>query len=79
MANESSVFCISAEFNLKIHKWKVREGFQVTNNQVILLYKLLGSDDPDIKRFKANQCGVVKRLLFKDGDIVNKGYVYNYL
>lgn len=53
----------------------MREGFQVTNNQVILLYVLADGEDKEIKRLKATQSGVVKKRLHKDGDVVPKGYV----
>lgn len=75
MASESIVVCGPSENRIKIHKWKVREGFQVTNNQVILLYELIDSNDKEIKRFKVNKCGVVKKRLFNDGDTIEKEYV----
>ena len=78
MANESGVIKVKADNSIKIHKWKIREGFQLTSNQVILLYKLIDSDDIEIKRLKGLQSGVVKSIFFKDGDVVNKGYVYTF-
>lgn len=54
----------------------MQEGFQVTNNQVILLYQLADSDDKEIKRLKATTSGVVKKRLHKAGDVVQKGYVF---
>lgn len=72
MASESIVVCGPSENRIKIHKWKVREGFQVTNNQVILLYELIDCDDKEIKRFKVNKSGVVKKRLFNDGDTIGK-------
>lgn len=71
-----TIVCAPQDNCIKISKWKVREGFQVTNNQVILLYVLTDSEDKEIKRFKATTCGVVKKRLHEDGDIVPKGYVY---
>lgn len=79
MASESIVVCGPSENRIKIHKWKVREGFQVTNNQVILLYELIDSDDKEIKRFKVNKCGVVKKRLFNDGDTIEKEYVVFFI
>lgn len=76
MASEIVVCCSPAENCIKIHKWKVREGFQVTKNHIILLYELTDSNDTEIKRLKSTQSGVVTKRLFKDGDVVNKGYVY---
>lgn len=78
MASESAIVYSPAENIIKIHKWKVREGFQVTKNHIILLYELQDGSDKEIKRFKTTQSGVVKKRLFKDGDIVNKGYVYQF-
>lgn len=75
MEDRNCVVYSLLENSIKIYKWKVREGFQVTNNQVILLYKLLEGDDKEIKRLKSNKSGVVKKRLFKDGDVVAKGYV----
>lgn len=71
-----TIVCAPQDNCIKISKWKVREGFQVTNNQVILLYELADSEDKEIKRLKATTCGVVKKRLHKDGDVVPKGYVY---
>lgn len=59
----------------------MREGFQVNNNQLILLYEVTtsgnagGSDDSttdtEIKRLKSTKCGVVKKRFYKEGDIVD--------
>lgn len=70
MADEQQTV-ISPTYKIKIIKWKVREGFQVNNNQVILLYELVDGADKDLKRFKSNKCGIVKRRHFVEGDIVN--------
>lgn len=77
MANENTTTTVfSPNYSIKIHKWKVREGFQVNNNQVILLYESIGGDDKEIKRFKSTKCGVVKKRHHKDGDIVDVEWVY---
>lgn len=76
MANPNTTIVHSpSENSIKIHKWKVREGFQVTNNQVILLYELINSDDKEIKRLKSTKCGVVKKRYYKEGDTVDTEYV----
>lgn len=54
----------------------MREGFQVNNNQLILLYELVDGDDKEIKRLKSTKCGVVKKRHHKDGDIVDVEWVY---
>lgn len=70
---------VSSE-KIKINKWKIRVGSQISNGNIILLY-----EDPDdcyktIKRFKSNRCGVVTNRLYKEGDIVDAGYIeFNYL
>ena len=69
-ANDGIVYSPTDQ-TIKIHKWKVREGFQVTNNQVIFLYELPEGDDKEIKRFKSTKCGIVKKRYQKDGDIVD--------
>lgn len=63
------------ENQIKINKWKVREGYQVANNQVILLYELVDSADKEIKRLKSDKNGTVKRRLCREGDTVKHGYL----
>lgn len=62
---------LSPTHRIKITKWKVREGFQVNNNQVILLYELADGNDKDIKRLKSAKCGIVKRRHFTEGNVVD--------
>lgn len=71
MATNTTTVYSPTENSIKIYKWKVRDGFQVTNNQVILLYELINSDDKEIKRLKSTKCGVVKKRHHNDGDIVD--------
>lgn len=72
MANENTTTVYSpTDGSIKINKWKVREGYQVTNNQVILLYELVAGDDKEIKRLKSTKCGIVKKRYQKDGEIVH--------
>lgn len=79
-AEKTTVF--SPNCQIKINKWKVREGFQVNNNQLILLYELTsggggdsggggGVTDTEIKRLKSTKCGVVKKRFYKEGDLVD--------
>ncbi|XP_037950739.1 RNA polymerase II subunit A C-terminal domain phosphatase-like [Teleopsis dalmanni] len=61
---------------IRINKWRVREGFPVTANQVILLYQIVNNEsevDKVIQKLKAVRVGTVKRCLFKEGDIVKSG------
>lgn len=62
---------LSPTHKIKITKWKVREGFQVNVNQVILLYVLEDGDDKDVRRFKSNKCGIVRRRHFTEGNVVD--------
>lgn len=73
MADQNIAVCAPIENCIKIIKWKVREGFQVTSGQLILLYELTDSNDKEIKRLKSTNSGVVKKRLFKEGDLVKKG------
>lgn len=72
MSDVEKTTVFSPNYRIKINKWKVREGFQVNNNQLILLYELTsdgggesggggGSTDTEIKRLKSTKCGVVKK------------------
>lgn len=71
-----TTICAPQDNCIKIDKWKVKEGVQVTINRVILTYQLVDSEDKEIKRLKATTCGIVKCLLHENGGIVAKGYVY---
>lgn len=75
MAADKNVITVPSEHpKIKIHKWRVREGFPVRMSQVILLYEICDSDDKEIKKLKASTVGVVKKRLFKDGAIAETGY-----
>lgn len=86
------IICSPADQSIRIHRWKVREGFQVTRNHIILLYYTVDSSTApaagvndaeaaaaakkaagDLKRLKVAQTGVVRKRLYKDGDIVPMG------
>lgn len=58
---------------IRIHKWKVKENFQVSTGQLLLLYETVGLDDKEIKRLKSTHSGLVRKRLFKEGDCVRKG------
>lgn len=73
MSDAEKTTLTSPNFQIKINKWKVREGFQVNNNQLVLLYELTSGNDTEIKRLKSTKCGVVKKRFFKEGDIVDAG------
>lgn len=72
--SDQSQTVFSPAHKIKINKWRVREGFQVNNNHVILLYELVDdSGDKAVKRLKSTKCGIVKRRHFTEGDIVDVG------
>lgn len=65
---------LSPDKEIIIYKWKVHEGSQISGGSVILLFK---SDDSDIiHRFKNTNCGIVRKLLVKEGDHVPKWYMH---
>uniref|UniRef100_A0A336LUZ3 RNA polymerase II subunit A C-terminal domain phosphatase n=1 Tax=Culicoides sonorensis TaxID=179676 RepID=A0A336LUZ3_CULSO len=64
---------IIAPHKLKISKWKIRNGSQISNGNVVLLYEEIDDPNKVLKRLKSNKCGVVKKRLYKDGDVVESG------
>ncbi|XP_017866445.1 PREDICTED: RNA polymerase II subunit A C-terminal domain phosphatase [Drosophila arizonae] len=68
------------ETRIRINKWRVREGQNVSAAQILFLYQQLGEDGKPIKKgdstflkYKSNRAGVVKKRLRKEGEIVIKG------
>ncbi|XP_052893331.1 RNA polymerase II subunit A C-terminal domain phosphatase [Anopheles moucheti] len=68
-----NIICAPDDCAIKISKWKVREGFPVTNGSIILFYEQLDGSDKEVKRLKATQSGVVKKRLAREGATVAKG------
>jgi RNA polymerase II subunit A C-terminal domain phosphatase len=65
---------ILAPNKLKIHKWKVREGFFVSSGNIVLLYETL--NDPGttgIQRLKSTKAGIVFERLVKEGQTCDEG------
>lgn len=59
--------------DIKIVKWKVRKGTQLSINNVICLYETVGENNSAaLQRFKATCSGIVQKLMFKDGEVVKK-------
>lgn len=58
---------------IRIHKWKVKENFQVSTGQLLLLYETVGLEVNEIKRLKSTHSGLVRKRLFKEGDCIRKG------
>ncbi|XP_064542540.1 RNA polymerase II subunit A C-terminal domain phosphatase [Drosophila montana] len=70
----------ATETRIRINKWRVREGQNVSAAQILFLYQQLGDDGKPIKKgdatflkYKSNQAGVVRKRLRKEGEIVIKG------
>lgn len=61
---------LSPDKDIKINKWIVHRGSQVSNGKVLLLYT--EADNDHVERMMSNTCGIVKKLLHKEGDIVLK-------
>lgn len=70
---QNEVVLSPTDLTIQIRRWKVREGYQVSRNHVILLYEEVGGGNKEVKRMKASQTGTVKKRFFKDGDIVSPG------
>lgn len=62
----------------KILKWKVRSDTMVAAGRVLLLYRNATPDIEDAaepeKKLRATRFGRVKKLLAKEGDVVQPGY-----
>lgn len=69
MAEES----IFAPKRLKINKWKIRKGSQISIGNVLMLYTDPSDEKKSLQRLKSNKCGVVKELKYKDGDEIAEG------
>ncbi|XP_060652892.1 RNA polymerase II subunit A C-terminal domain phosphatase [Drosophila nasuta] len=70
----------ATETRIRINKWRVREGQNVSAAQILFLYQQLGDDgkpikkdDTTIHKYKSNRAGVVKKRLRREGEIVIKG------
>ncbi|XP_070491794.1 ATPase family AAA domain-containing protein 5-like [Chironomus tepperi] len=70
MSNDN-VKVLSPNKDIKIVKWIVHKGSQVSNGSVLLLYHENG-DEQNVERLKNTTCGTVKSLLHKEGAIVPK-------
>jgi hypothetical protein len=59
---------LSPDKEIKILKWVVHAGSQISNGSILCLYQLPGDDKT--QRLKNSSCGIVKKLLRKEGDLV---------
>lgn len=59
---------------IKISKWKVKEGTIVSIGRVILLYETTPVDGKsELQKLKATAVGTVRKLLAKEGDVLQPG------
>lgn len=62
---------ISPDQDITITKWVIHEKSQISAGIVLCLYTTAG--DAKIQRLMNKNCGLVKKLLFKEGDTVKRG------
>lgn len=62
---------LSPDKDIKINKWIVHKGSQVSNGKVLLLFTEADGSD-HVERMMSAKCGIVKKLLHKEGDAVSK-------
>ncbi|KAK3908662.1 RNA polymerase II subunit A C-terminal domain phosphatase [Frankliniella fusca] len=75
MSVNSIVLSLTLENCIKISKWKVKEGAIVSIGRVILLYDTSpGNGKPEVLKLKATAVGTVRKLLAKEGDVVQPGH-----
>lgn len=59
---------LSPDSEIKILKWVVHKGSQISSGSIIMLYNI--GADCKVHRMKSTDCGIVKKLLRKEGDLV---------
>lgn len=74
MGAKNVLICLPSVKPAKIIKWKVDEGTIVYDGRVMLLYNVITkSGDGEHKKLKATEVGTVRKLLVKEGDVVDPG------
>lgn len=58
---------------IKILKWKVQLGITVAVGRVLLLYDFVDSQMAQNNKLKSTMAGVIRKILAKEGDVINKG------
>lgn len=67
---------LSPDKDIIIFKWKVHEGSPISNGSILYLYNLSLDADQKVQRFKNTKySGIVKKLLFTEGEAVPKRQV----
>jgi hypothetical protein len=62
---------LSPDKEIKILKWIIHKGSQISNGSVLCLYQSPEGSDK-VERLKNTACGLVKKLLHKEGSVVAK-------
>lgn len=67
MSETTSV--LSPEKEIKLLKWIVHKGSQISSGSILCLYTVPGNEK--VQRLKSDRnCGIVKKLLHKEGEAV---------
>ena len=62
---------ISPDKDITLLKWVVHAGSQISCGSILCLYHL--QNDKKVQRLKnINNCGLIKKLLYKEGDLIPK-------
>lgn len=62
---------LSPDKDIKILKWVVHEGSQISNGSILCLYQI-GADQKVNRLKNTDYCGLIKKLLHKDGASIPK-------
>lgn len=62
---------LSPDKEIKILKWIVHKGSQISNGSILCLYQSPPGNN-NVERLKNSACGLVKKLLYKEGAVVAK-------
>lgn len=62
---------LSPDKEIKILKWIVHKGSQISNGSILCLYHS-PPGSINVERLKNTTCGLVKKLLYKEGAVVEK-------
>lgn len=74
MGAKDTVVSLPSKNSAEIVKWKVKEGTRVCDGRVLLLYGVKSSDGSvEQKKLKATNVGTVRKLLAKEGELVDGG------
>lgn len=73
MDNRNVQICSQQMKPIKIIKWKVQIGITIAVGRVLLLYDFVDSQVVQTKKLKSTTAGIIRKILAKEGDVVNKG------